>query len=336
MEIGFDKEKLLNQIKGAKVKIKELIREDSLVFPIITDLHTQNANFDFSRVIADTLKAVTSEIKADALINLGDNLSMLGRYDKITNDNLKKIFVDLFNLIYENINCPIIAVNGNHDAIGTDFFKADFWNSIIKGKYGNENAVYADEGSYYYIDYEKAKTRLIILSMPYDSDLEAENPTPLWGFGKKQLNWLKTIALNTEYDIIILNHAPFYYEYTGGETKLLEVFTGDRVAYSHYANLCGWIDDRDEAVEILKNSRGRVVCCLSGHTHMDSLWKSGEEKGGYKNTLPCYQVVTGSACIPDWEASTFKIRIDIAVWTPSLNELNMIRIGEGEDRKISV
>ena len=106
MEIGFDKEKLLNQIKDAKVKINGLIREDSLVFPIITDLHTQNANFDFSRVIADTLKAVISDIKADALINLGDNLSMLGRYDKISNDNLKKIFVDLFNLVYEKIKVP--------------------------------------------------------------------------------------------------------------------------------------------------------------------------------------------------------------------------------------
>ena len=172
-------EKLFKQINLAKLKIQNLRAADSLVLPIFTDLHADNVAHADAQKVIEVLKLITREIRVDSVIDLGDNLSMLGRYEHITNDELKMVMEDMFSAIYEAVNCPLIMVNGNHDAIGTDFFKPDFWNEIVKGKYWVQNAEYSSSGSYYYLDFENAKTRLVILSVPSDSKLKTEHPTPI-------------------------------------------------------------------------------------------------------------------------------------------------------------
>ena len=201
-------EKIEKSVADAVKRINKVKAEDSLVFPIITDLHTDDSDGEYMERLIPALKVMNDSMEYDAFINLGDNFCMLGRDIHISNEELKARFERVFTKIYETVNHPVINVNGNHDAIGTDFFKPDFWNDITKGKYGNTMAVYGDEGCYYYIDYDKANTRFVILSLPYDSDIESEMPTPLWGFGKKQISWLKETALNTDKDVIILSHVP--------------------------------------------------------------------------------------------------------------------------------
>lgn len=326
-------------VEEAKEKIKCLKSEDSLVFPIFTDLHTEDVDHNYTKRVIKVLELISENIDYDAVIDLGDNFDMLGRSIHITNDELKARFERVFSAVHNASKHPVINVNGNHDAIGTDFFKADFWNSIVKGKFGNTSAVYGDEGSYYYIDYEKADTRLIILSLPYDSDIESDMPTPLWGFGELQLKWFKETALNTDKNVIILSHVPFYYKYTGDEEATLGVWDGNNAKISYISSLCGWIEDLDDAVAIIdehNNSSKRIIACLSGHMNTDSLWLPHEEKSGEKNPLPCHQIVTTAACFTENVETKIGISIDIAVWTPSRNEFNMIRIGDGEDRKIAL
>lgn len=331
-------EKVTVFIEEAKAKLKHVIAEDSLVFPIFTDLHTEDIDHEYMKRLIPALEIITDNIDYDAIINLGDNFGMLGRDIHITNDDLKARFERVFDAVYEAAKHPVINVNGNHDAPGTDFFNPDFWNSIVKYRYGNTMAVYDDSGCYYYIDYEKANTRLVILSLPYDSDIESEMPTPIWGFGKKQLMWLKETALNTDKDVIIISHVPFFYEYTGDMESTLGVWTGSEAKESYIYALCGWIEDVDEAVEIIKEYDNRpdtkLVACLSGHMHSDSFWLPGEEKDCGKNPLPCHQVVTTATCFTENVESEIGISIDVAVWTPSKRELNMIRIGDGEDRRL--
>lgn len=68
--------------------------------------------------------------------------------------------------------------------------------------------------------------------------------------------------------------------------------------------------------------------------HTDSFWTPYESKGERKNPLPCHQVVTTAACFTEDSELEIGISIDIAVWTPSKGKLNMIRVGDGEDRKV--
>lgn len=333
-----DKEKLQKAVHQAKGKIDKLRKEDSLVFPIFTDLHTVDIEHEYTKRLLEALELITKEVTYDGVIDLGDNFSMLGRNIHIENSELKRRMEALFESVTRVINAPLLLVHGNHDGIGTDFFKADFWNASVKYKYGNTNAQYDTSGAYYYVDYEKANTRLVVMSAPYDSDLEAEYPTPLWVFGQAQLKWLKGIALNTEKDVILINHVPFYYHYRGDMTSMLGTWDGERARMSYISALCGWLEDVEEAVAIIKEyadrKKGRLVACLSGHMHEDSFWMPYEKKGENTNPLPCCQVVTGGACIPEQEHANYGISIDIAVWTPSENALELVRIGDGEDRKV--
>ncbi len=331
-------QKVTRSVEEAKEKIESIRGSDSLVFPIFADLHTEDADHEFMKKLIPTLKLITEKIEYDAVINLGDNFDMLGRTIHITNDELKNRYERIFSSIYNAAKHPVINVNGNHDGLGTEFFKPDFWNSLVKGKYDNTSACYGDDGCYHYIDYEKANTRLVVLSLPYDSDIESEMPTPIWSFGTNQLKWLKDTALNTDKAVIILSHVPFYYKYTGDTEAKIGVWTGKEAKETYIASICASPDDADEAVAIIDEFAAgpdtRLVACLSGHIHYDSFWLPHEEKDGKKNPLPCHQVVTTSACI----AMNFKpemgICIDVAVWTPSKGEFNIIRIGDGDDRKI--
>jgi len=321
-----------------KIKLKDLTFEDTLVFPLFTDLHTEDAMSDSSQKLFKAIKILKSKVKFHGVINLGDNFAMLGREFQIENNELKRRINSLLDKLYETCSCPVINVHGNHDAIGTDFFKPDFWNECVKGKYGLENAVYG-EGAYYYTDFDDCNTRFVVLSMPHDSDLEAENPTPAWSFGKKQLEWVKSTALNTNRKIIILCHSPFYYEYRGEYGDVMyKIWNGEKLCETHVANLCGWIDDVGEMADIIKNfdvqNPGKLIACLSGHTHADSLYEPFEEADGFKNPLPCVQCVTAGVFRNKYEQTGLGFCMDVMVWTPSQNSLTMLRLGDGEDRKV--
>ena len=329
--------KIIESVKKAKRKINDLRKEETLVFPLFSDLHTDGKGHEFANRLNFALKSITEEIECDGIINLGDNFSMLGRRIHITNDELKKKFEELFSDIYSSTKLPVINVNGNHDAIGTDFFKSDFWNDIVKEKYGNKNAVYGDEGSYYYVDFEKSNTRFVILSLPYDSDIESQMPTPLWRFGKSQLEWLKNIALDTKNNVIILSHVPFFYKYMGDKQETMKVWDGKNEKLSYIFSLCGEIEDIDEASKIINDFANlpetKLVAVLSGHIHEDDMWLPFEQRGKHKNPLSCKQIVTRGTCIGVRQEPQTGISVDVLIYTPK-EEVNFVRIGDGADRNL--
>jgi len=317
---------LISSVTAAKAKVASLRADDSVVFPIFTDLHANSASDPKVGTLCELLSLITSETDCDMVVDLGDNPNMLGRSEHISNPDLKKFFEDVLGQIHTACGVPLVNVNGNHDAIGTDFFKPDFWNDIVKHKFGTDFTVYDDSGSYFYFDIDKAKTRFITLSVPHESDLWAENPTPIWSFGDRQLDWLESTALDTDYDIIILMHVPGWGRYSGDMTKMLGVWNGEKAAMSRIADLCGWIDDIDRASAILKAHSGRIVAALGGHTHSDSVFAAYEDNGKHTNPFHFPQVTTAAAFI--------SMTVDIAVWTPSAGALTLVRVGNGEDRRI--
>ncbi len=325
---------LKSAAKALAQKVARVRTPRSLVLPYFSDLHADAADAESVERLCEALALVSESVKPDAVINLGDNLNMLGRMYHIENEPLKATLTGIFDRTKNAACAPMLLINGNHDGIGTDFFKADFWNEITKGKYDDGMAKYHSEGSYYYVDFADARTRLVFLSLPYDSDLEAEHPTPLWGFGKEQISWLKNVALQTEYDILLFSHVPFYYEYRGDTESMLGVWNGSAAAMSYISALCGWIEDLDEAVAAIEAS-GKVKVCLSGHIHTESLWAPKETKGADKNPLPCLQYVTTRPVMPATEDKT-GIAIDVPVWVPEEQKLYIFRFGDGEDCVLSL
>jgi len=322
---------------SVKQKINEIRKEDSLVMPIFTDWHVTSCEDSAVKNLLEALFCL-KEINPNGVIDLGDNLAMLGRNEHIANKEISSLLTDLFQKAFQTCESPIYFANGNHDGIGTDFFKADFWNEIVKNRYGNEAAQYGEEGSYYYVDFDESNTRLVFLSVPCDSDIEAKMPHPCWKFGEKQIRWLAEKALDTDKNVILISHVPFYYYYVGDAEKTLEVWNGNCTAKAYVKDLCGWIDDIEDVISILnafQHQNGKLIAVLSGHTHVDSLWAPGESKDEYTNSLPCYQVVTRSVK-PYGEEGEFRVALDLMVWTPSEGTLDLIRFGDGEDRKITI
>ena len=125
--------KMIDAVNDAVGKINGLNAEDSLIFPIFTDLHTTDVDHEYMDKLIPVLKLITDKLEYDAVINLGDNFGMLGRDIHITNDELKTRFERVFSAVYDAVRHPVINVNGNHDAPGTDFFQTRFLEQHSKG-----------------------------------------------------------------------------------------------------------------------------------------------------------------------------------------------------------
>lgn len=333
-----NKDLFLASLNDVKAALDGMRKDTSLVFTVFSDLHTRSVEDATTQQLLEALDAVGDVIKPDAVINLGDNLAMLGRNNHITNDQLVATLSNLFDAMKQAANCPLLLINGNHDAVGTDFFKPELWNGVVKGKYDDGLAHYGEEGSYFYVDFDRAGTRLVFLSLPSDSDLDGEYPRPLWEFGENQLEWLRTEALSTDHTVLLFCHEPLYYAYHGQfgpDDTPLEVWDGEKVTTTPIIQVCGWIGDRDKLVAAVEDS-GRVAACFSGHTHADSLWAPHEQIGEDTNPLPCYQVVTRNPIVNPWDHEDLEVGVmlDILVWDAADKTIHMLRVGDGEDREV--
>ena len=340
-------------------RIASLRRLDSLIFPIFTDPHTHTLTEDGMTSLFAALSSLADAVPSDGVLALGDNLAMLGREHHAANDEIAGLLTGIFDRCADTFSCPVYPINGNHDGIGTDFFKPDFWYRVSRG-YDKGTAVREGESAYYYVDFPGV--RMVCLSLPSDSDLTAAHPTPMWEYGEAQLRWLAHTALACDCPVLLVMHVPFYYEYVGDPKPMLGTWNGERATESTIAALSGWIADRAVAEAIFaafqnhtaydnaalgihmapSGEHACLIAALSGHMHNDSFWLPGEEKitgdaeTGGKNALPCAQFVTASsnpAINPDLRGrETVPATIDIAVVTPSERAITLVRFGDGDDR----
>ena len=350
----FDPEIFVQETDAVRKRVKAVRKKDSLVLLVFSDLHANEVDAPVVTRLTEAVKGLTEAIPTDAVVDLGDNLAMLGRDRHISNDDLQGVLDGLFGKVTEAAACPVFFLNGNHDAIGTDFFDPVFWNRILGEKFNRGAENRAPDGGYFTVDFEKSNTRLVCLSLPYDSDLEVKFPTPCWEFGQKQLQWLAHRALDTQRDVILCCHVPLYYEYRGDKTSMLGVWDGEKARQSYISALCGWISDREVAEGILdafqageafenaefgismpkRETAGRLKACFSGHTHVDSLWAPKEVRGEDRNPLPCPQAVVKSVAPPWKNITPCNAAVEMVVWTPSEQVFHLIRFGDGEDREI--
>lgn len=305
--------------------------EHTRVFLLFSDLHTAGVDTETAQQLLTALEQLCKAVRPDGVIDLGDNLSMLGRERHITNEQLVTTLTQLFDRMSQVASCPLFLINGNHDAVGTDFFKPALFNRIVAGKYDSGRAQRSPNGSWFFVEDPEARLRMVFLSVPYESDVEAEHPRPLWEFGAEQLRWLEEEALATEYDVLLFTHVPFFYRYRGDMTQMLAVWNGEKVAQAYISQLCGWIDDAPRAAEML-NASGKVRACFSGHTHTDSVWMPFEKRGEDVHPLSCPQIVTRKAVAFHPAPEDVGVSIDVLLWDYEQKQIRLIRFGDGADR----
>ncbi len=328
-------------------------------FAAFSDAHLHTPEDEtFAKLIA-ALAALQGDEKPDAVVDLGDNLAMLGRESSASNEQIADYLHTISEKVQAATDLPLFSVNGNHDGIGTDFFDVPLWNRAVGSQFARGMSVHEGEGeaqsAYYYVDLPDNALRLIALSLPHGADVHADMPTPLWSFGDAQLRWLAKTALCVPagWDVLILCHVPFCCAaYFGDFSETLEVFNGETRARSTIASLCGWIEDRDTAEGILHafhshtafdddardihvsyESAGALLAVIGGHEHCDAILYPGDPLGMYVNRLPCPQILIGAALTRYNGAAKDRshgFAFDVITVTP--DAIILKRRGDGEDR----
>ena len=323
---------MYSEIEKIKNKIDSLDRSELLIFPLFSDLHVDSKDDENAKKLASALNAVCRELQPDFVINLGDNLSMRGRRDHILNDQFTSLLLGICDFLKENINCPLYLINGNHDGAGTDFFKPDLWNKLDIDGYADNFLTREKEKCYYYVDIPNKKTRLVFLSLPSDSDTEKEMPAPIWAFGENQLEWLKKDALNTENNVLLFTHVPFFSGYKGDMEKTIDAWTGTEVKKAYVFELSGRIDDLKEVTDIINEKN--VAACFSGHLHKDCLFSPFETQADRTNPINCHQLVTKNPFPFPWQEDKYDIAFDLVLWNFIKKEITVLRFGDGDDKHL--
>ncbi len=325
-----------------------------LNFIAFSDAHLTTANDEKYLKMLSVMKQITSTKNVNAVISLGDTPAMLGRNKHASNEEIKQFLYDSAKQIAEHTGLPVLAINGNHDAVGTDFFDPELWNQAVGSKLTQGLDVHDGSSVYYYVDYPENALRLVFLSLPHGSDITQEYPTPLWSFGDEQLKWLaeKALTVPEAYDVLLLCHVPVFYNYPRTDNdRRISVFDGECVREATIPALCGWIDDRDCFAEIMNafsqkeasyintklnvnvdySSAGSLIAEISGHTHKDQFFMPNEdcldkESPTIKNPLPCPQIVIRNAITNEDNGYAFDLI------TIQNGRVSLSRFGDGESR----
>ncbi len=332
-------------------------------FAAFSDAHLYSPEDPTFAALCGALSALDGEDRPMAVVDLGDNLAMLGREESADNARIADYLSRISEKVQAASDLPLFSVNGNHDGIGTDFFDVPLWNRAIGARYARGKSVHEGEreeqSAYYYVDLPDNGLRLVVLSLPHGSDLTAEMPTPLWLFGDTQLAWLaeQALAVPMGTDVLVLCHVPLCCAaYFGDFSQTLEVFDGQKRATATIASLCGWIEDRDTIEAILGafaahttfdddargihadySGSGKLLAVISGHEHCDAVLYPGDPLGQYVNQLPCPQILIAAALSrwnPSAEDRTAGYAFDVI--TVSDTKIHLKRIGDGEDRVVTL
>ena len=309
-------------------KVNRLMTPDAVTFILVTDVHYKSVNkkskkpteITFQRMLAN-MKAVMAGTDIDFIINLGDDTD--GNF-KDTND-LEKISRYILDRFLE-LKMPYYRVIGNHD---TNHYSKnlidvktmhDFYTGYLDG--AEELTFNPDsEGTEYYMDIPDKGIRMIVLNTQYGE---------LFAYSESTGKWLKDVALDTDYLILLAEH--------------LSCIPTMNMNASPLKN-------RESVIEALKSHKRNNIIQICGHSHCDysftdndpeySPWLTifsnlarctrrrqydiGDTTVGHTDNKFGCPYRTGETVSEDcWE---------VVVLDPEKRKINFVRFGAGEDRE---
>lgn len=340
-------------------KYNNLYEDNRVGYIWISDLHLNSIKPNNTSAIKRQLKAVC-EIADKTDI---DFVCIGG--DVIDAEQSRKNYEKMLNICIDGLkNCskPVAYITGNHDDnaygnkdafVGKDFVKTFREKTTVK------NAQYPDEESaYYYFDLKDKQTRVICMDMI--DYAEGKKGSNWWSESEKQVKWFAQQALDTDNDIIVLCHQCLDYKYNfyalGNNGNYSNDMMDVIAAYNSRSKIELYGTKYD-----FSNSKGKIKYQHAGHAHYD---KSDIMVGG----VPCiitacaknqtkingtthisgdtYEMTEGNEYKSNTTGYLFNIYKDRTYETinealfdiVSVNgkEVNVIRLGAGRDRKISI
>lgn len=241
-------------------EINEALPED-FMFAIQTDTHFSVTSGNQS---ANCLKALSHFIPLSFYANLGDYIKgyYVGETGKEENtpDKTMTSLKEITNRYLTDANCPVLVTFGNHDTnqlwcqnygqANQQLTQKDHYNEVIsKLKEHNGSIMVTDgESNYYYVDFEAYNARIVMLNTTdgsYENSYDSVSQ-----ISDRQAEWFKTVALNTDKNVIVMAHIPLCKDFPDS--------SGSRPKNAD--KICGAVE------EFIKNG-GKFVAYMYGHTH---------------------------------------------------------------------
>lgn len=173
--------------------VRSCLTEPALVFPVITDIHYLSQSGSFNHGV-ENIKEFCKRVKADFVLNLGDN----------TDGNIAPAYTILRNLFmldrFTEIDAPYYQAIGNHDVGGyKDTVKltpAEIYKSYLSNTHGVVFDMTAGETNYYK-DFNELGIRLVVLDIDHNAG---------WTYSDRTATWLTNTALNTSNIVVLGEH----------------------------------------------------------------------------------------------------------------------------------
>ena len=293
-----------------------------------TDSHADYSN----PIITDGLnrakndaKFIADNVLMDFVLHSGDIVAQ-SLNDKIGSKNgIRFMSKELKG--FSEIGKLIYAV-GNHDGlnINEDYITTTLYSiGYDYEKQGNQ---------YYYFDNPGLGVRFVVLAIPDDNQ---------YGPDKPQLDWLSQVALDTNYNVVVITHiTPVSDMYNAQPLADIMRDFNDKTSGSGqtYWGSEGKPSEQLEPWDFSNGTGGKVMVVLGGHTHRDIVLAPNEldTVSGRTNPFPCYLVQLRNtfydASHGDVAYSDKSYAYDVAVLNLTTGYLSLHRRGNGLDRNV--
>lgn len=313
----------LEEMADTMAKVRGLMTEPALVFPLVTDIHVNTGDFKAYPSTIRTLRHFTGEVPCDFVVNLGDAING----DKSQALSLAEAYGITRDMM--SLGLPYYYANGNHDnnpysdaSSSEKFTLAQDYQALFAGVKGVVPYA-ADRGTSYYKDLDGMRVRLVVLN---SCNVTVSST---YGFSAGLAGWLEEEALDTDYTVLLMTHISCVSNQVWNNSNSARVPKNSAAVAA--------------AVQAFADRGGRVIQ-LNGHSHIDyehvEPWLSITSCSAKYNNVDLdgtgYPDITGFVNVkrsPErtgWTAS--ECVWSVCVYKPWADEFDVIRFGAGVDR----
>lgn len=244
-----------------KIPEIEAAKKGKFTFVIQTDTHHYDTTVEYS---GKNVAALSNFVDLKFGANLGDLIRGYSQ-DEIDNpENMRACMDDIVSRTLTRAKCPIFMTVGNHD---TNIMWCQKWadhtaqimpeehvSTVYEPlkQHNGDKMVTGGNGSYYYMDFNDDKVRVIMLN-DADDVYDGTKYTSCFKISDEQVEWFKTDALNTTNSVIVMMHVPLLKDFPEN---------GNGVSNSEAIRL---------AVEEFIAGGGSFIAYMSGHTHEQNM-----------------------------------------------------------------
>lgn len=319
-----------SEIEDTVSKIRNECREKAYVFALVTDTHTKYDGNDFWQDTYKNLKAVNDSYNFDAIFHLGDIVE-----GNFTKDETEQILSETRQDMLSISNMSFL-LTGNHDDnhvyynSHNDGLITDSDRYALLNRFNEIRVCRKQSNQYYYIDISDDLRIICLDGMLGDGHLGNDGNS--WGYTDEQVEWMRSDALSTNRQVMVLSHMQLSSIYSSHYDDGYMIYNSDAML---------------DALSKFKERGGIVIGFFNGHTHADFMTQNSigihevqtgtqnmNQSGTFGQSSYSDGVYTPNVPVRKKD-STLQDLWDVLIVKPLSKTVKIIRFGAGEDREFS-